>query len=92
MGRVSKVWKCGGIIVTLNYSFTIQTIGLNSTIWYSNSVHFQNPNLFSIQYFVYFQIPNIFSIRSKISIRPNTATDWKASRVDACSQTIKIHV
>ena len=25
-GRVSKMWKCGGIIGTLNYSFTIRIV------------------------------------------------------------------
>ena len=54
MGRVSKVWKCGGIIGTLNYSITIRTIRI---VWteYHYSVFIFGP-------FSYFQIPNIFGI------------------------------
>ena len=42
MEKVSKVWKCGGIIGTLNYLFAIRTIQIVWTIQYSYSVHYQN--------------------------------------------------
>ena len=95
MGRVSKVWKCGGIIGTLNYLFAIQTIRI---VWTEQHYPvflfspFSKPKYIQYSVFSVFSDPEYIWYSVKISIRPNTATDWKASRVDACSQAIKIHV
>ena len=47
-------------------------LGPNSTIQYSYSFIFQEPNIFSIRYSMNFQNPNIFGIRSNLTIRSNT--------------------
>ena len=45
---------------------------MNSTIRYSYSFIFQEPNIFGIQYSMHFQNLNIFGIRSIFTIRDNT--------------------